>query len=305
MSLNDDMASLWSGSSSGSTTPGRSAKRSGVYVPLDSPEKMEAALDDVSRQLNKLQAEASAALLSPAPLVSRSDLPQLPAIKGGSVTSHNDQGNGQAADDDSGPTRNPSLHPWGGIQPNSETLEHESVVRVIEVPEWIASLNLLATQQPSLAGVCEDLMLIGRGFRSRANDLENYYTVGNWIRSTIGKVDVQLYSSRVSSLKKRIGNRTKCVGEEAVEINSLLPVRYFHSRVVSVRQEDIEEIAMKILASSGDIPSYSSVELGKGTDPLYVPGVAEFYKKLQRRTKKFAGLDRMSTTKKLLKVHSW
>jgi len=154
--------------------------------------------------------------------------------------------------------------------------------KVIEMPEWLATLQLLAVQRPHLSSTLYRLEGIGRGYYVKDDEKDQLREIGKWLTTNVGPVEVQLYSSRISSLKKRIGARTRSVGEEAIEIHPYLDVKYFHSRVVSVKKCDVQELSLKILASSGNLEPHTVIDIGRGVHPSLIKQVSNFWARLEK-----------------------
>jgi hypothetical protein len=152
--------------------------------------------------------------------------------------------------------------------------------RVIQSPEWIAVLNLMAVQLPELSKIADDLELIGQGYYYSSTDRALTEMAGDWLSENVGPVDVQIMKTRVSSLKGKVGARTVVKGKEAIEVCPFLPVRYFNSYVVSVMKDDIETIALKILASSPDTPPWAAVEIGRGRNPYHIRDIGGVWSKI-------------------------
>jgi hypothetical protein len=153
--------------------------------------------------------------------------------------------------------------------------------RVVQMPEWLAILQLMAVQLPELSRIADELELIGQGYYYSQRDALLTEMAGEWIKANIGPVDVQIMTSRISSLKDKIGSRTHVKGGEAIEVCTLLPVRFFRSRVVSVLKDDLEAMALKILASDPEIPSHSVIDIGRGRDPYHIRGIGGTWNKIK------------------------
>jgi hypothetical protein len=152
--------------------------------------------------------------------------------------------------------------------------------RVIQMPEWIAILQLMSVQLPKLSKVADELELLGHGYYYSETDALETEAVGDWLKANVGPLDIQVYKTRISSLKEKIGSRTKVRGGEAVEVSPHLPVRYFHAHVVSVLKDDLEDISLKILASDPRTPSASVIEIGRGRNPYHIKGVGGTWSKI-------------------------
>jgi hypothetical protein len=164
---------------------------------------------------------------------------------------------------------------WARALPQLSDLHRvgASPPRVIQMPEWIAILQLMSVQIPKLSKVADELELLGHGYYYSEADAVETEAVGDWLRANVGPLDVQVYRTRISSLKEKIGSRTKVRGSEAVEVSPHLPVRFFHAHVVSVLKDDLENISLKILASDPRTPSASVIEIGRGRNPYHIKGV--------------------------------
>lgn len=175
-----------------------------------------------------------------------------------------------------------AIHEWSKALPDKQALSYTGVSppRVIQMPEWIAILQLMAVQIPELNKVADELELLGTGYFYTEQDRKLTETAGEWISANIGPVDIQVFRTRISSLKTKIGSRTKVKGGEAIEVCPHLPVRYFYAHVVSVLKDDLEEISLKILASSPNTPASSVIEIGRGRNPYHIKGVGSTWSKI-------------------------
>jgi hypothetical protein len=256
---------------------------------LLSPDEVIKTLESLSAQIERLAAAGAAALqdkpepsMVPNPLtksarVDAADWPKMAQLAT-PPSSPPSSAHGDAATNAESVLGNLSVPPF------VETLARRTV---IEVPEWIAVLSLIAVRRPHLSGVLRELELVGRGFHPSEADFDKYLEIGPLIKQLCGDIEVQLYSSRLSHLGSRVGTRTRSTGDEARPVHPALPVVYFHSHVTSVRPDDMREIALKILASSGRLEWNTVVDIGRGEEPEHLPGLQRIWPKIQGRIARY------------------
>lgn len=250
--------------------------RSHTPIPPVSPEEIERTLDKLAKQIEEIATQGQAALdtdpLVPtpaqvSPASARRDAANWPKMMNVGSSLPSPPASEHGARSESGRTIGTAAI-YSSTCADVQNLHRRSV---IEVPEWVAMLALLAVQRNHLSEVCRQLEAVGCGFRPAEEDLSAYMEIGAYLKDNYGPIEIQLYSTRLSHLSERVGERTRSVGKDARPVHPAMDVLYFHSHLASVAATDIEVVSLKILASSGQLSSNAVVEIGRGTPGDDIP----------------------------------
>jgi len=272
----EDM-SLWSEEDSGPPTPVLKQNSKEETLSTNNPERILEDLDKINRQIERMVNEAESQATSKA-----GNVGQVKELF--STIREADQASTRACNNLNAASNMVATEEWGKrlLAPEGSITDSPPPPRVIQVPEWLALLQLLAVQKPHLSQLAEELELVGHGYYPSAHEHNGLEEVGSWLTRFVGPVDIQIITSRLSHLKDKIGHRTRVVGEEAIVVCDELPIRYFRSRVVSVLKDDLETISLKIIASSGTVPPHAAIQIGRGINPYHIPSISGFWEKLVR-----------------------
>lgn len=180
-----------------------------------------------------------------------------------------------------------SVQEWGNVLVDPLSILKGVTVqpRVISVPEWIAILNLMAIQDNSLDKIARELEYIGNGFVPQGKEADTMNKVSKWISSNIGPVTIQIFTTRVSSLKSRISYETRVRGGSTKQVWKGLPVSYFRSSVQSVSKDDLEDVILQILSSAEETDRYSAMLIGRGRNPYHIPKLGGLWSKICAATR--------------------
>lgn len=275
MSDSEEMYSVWSDSDTEAHTKAKASGKRARDIVLEAIEDVEARYSRMNSTIDTLTNQAKAAL---APVVDEKNFPihlDLPLRVNSLTPSEIVNSLGSASS-------KTAVKEWAKALPfvSDTTTLGASPPRVVQMPEWVAILQLMAVQIPKLNKVADELELIGHGYYYSEKDAVETEAVGDWLKANIGPLDVQVYKTRISSLKGKIGSRTKVKGGEAVEISPLLPVRFFNAHVVSVLKDDLEDIALKIIASDPRTSTSAVIEIGRGRNPYHIAGVGGIWSRV-------------------------
>lgn len=179
-----------------------------------------------------------------------------------------------------------AVQEWGNVLVDPLSILKGAVThpRVISVPEWIAILNLMAIQDNTLDRLARELEYLGNGFVPQGKDTEMMEKVSKWISANVGPVTVQIFTTRVSSLKSRLSYETRVRGGGTRQIWKGFPVSYFRSSVQSVKKDDLEDVILQILSSAEETDRYSSMLIGRGRNPYHIPKMGGLWSKICNAT---------------------